>query len=53
MSLVLVLIGQFCHDVIGRQKVKVNCSDWSVVVAVIFDPSIVCWFRLRSCMSHL
>ena len=23
MSLVLVLIGQFCHDVIGRQKVKV------------------------------
>ena len=23
MSLVLVLIGQFCHDVIGRQNVKV------------------------------
>ena len=23
MSLVLLLIGQFCHDVIGRQNVKV------------------------------
>ena len=23
MSLVLVLIGQFCHDMISRQKVKV------------------------------
>ena len=30
-----------------------SCSDWSVVVAVIFDPSVVCWFRLRSCMSCL
>ena len=38
-SLVLVLIGQFCRDLIGRQNVK-------VVV-------IVCWFRLRSCMSRL
>ena len=36
MPLVLVLIGQFCRDVIGRQNVKV------AVVAVIFDPSIVC-----------
>ena len=32
---VLVWFGQFCRDVIGRQNVK-------VVVAVIFDPSIVC-----------
>ena len=49
MSLGLVLIGQFCRDVIGRQNVKV------AVVAVIFDPSIVCWFRFRSrsCMGRL
>ena len=52
MSLVLVLIGQFCHDVIGHQKSE-SCSDWSVVVAVIFYLSIVCWFCLRSCMSCL
>ena len=55
MSLVLVLIGQFCHDVIGRQKVKVNCIDcMSVVVAIIFQ-YVYCLLviRLRSCISCL
>ena len=36
MSLVLVLIG---YDWSSKRE---RCSDWSVAVAVIFDPSIVC-----------
>ena len=36
MSLVLVLIGHFWSSK------RESCSDWSVAVAVIFDPSIVC-----------
>ena len=32
MPLVVVLIGQFSRDVIGRQNVKVVLSDWSVVL---------------------
>ena len=30
-----------------------SCSDWSVVAAVILDPSIVCWFSLRVCINRL
>ena len=36
MSLVLVLIGQFCRDVIGRQNVKVIVTG-RFSVAVIFE----------------
>ena len=43
MPLVLVWIGQFCCDVIGRKDVKVVVSDLvGCCFAVIFDPSIVC-----------
>ena len=41
MPLVLVLIGQFCHDVIGRQNVKV------VVIGrllLLFSICIYCLF---------
>ena len=41
MPLVLVWIGQFCCDVIGRQNVKVVVIG-QLLFAVIFDPSIVC-----------
>ena len=53
MPLVLVLIGQFCRGVIGHSSKRESCSDWSVAVADMFDPSIVCWFPLGSCMSRL
>ena len=48
MSLVLVLIGQFCRDVVGHQSVKIVVIAQLLLLAVIFNPSIVCWFRLRS-----
>ena len=35
MSLVLVLIGQFCRDVIGC-SCSCSCSDWSVVGYCLF-----------------
>ena len=35
MPLVVVWIGQFCRDVIGRQIVKVVVSDWSFVVLLL------------------
>ena len=35
MPLVVVWIGQFCRDVIGRQNVEV--ADWSVVVLLFFS----------------
>ena len=36
MPPVVVWIGQFCCDVIGRQKRK-SCNDWSVVVLLLFS----------------
>ena len=41
MPLVVILIGQFCCDVIGRQNVKITVIGW-LLFAVIFSPSIVC-----------
>ena len=41
MSLVLVLIGQFCRDVIGRQNVK---------VVVIGRLLFCCYFRSVYCL---
>ena len=39
---VVVLIGQFCRDVIGCQDLKVAAIGRSCCVTVAFDPSIVC-----------
>ena len=38
MSLVLVLIGQFCRDVIGHQNMKVVVIGRLLLPFVIFDP---------------
>ena len=58
IPLVVVWIGQFCCDVIGRHE---SCSDWLVVVFLLFLINLlfvevfveVCRFCLRSCMSRL
>ena len=54
MPLVVVLIGQFCCDVIGRHK---SCSDWSVIVLLLLLICLlfveVCRFRLKSRMNRL
>ena len=53
MPLVMVLIGQFCNDVIGCGDLKVAVIGWFSCFIVKFQ-SInfkVCRFCLRSCMS--
>ena len=42
MPLVLVLIGQFCHDVIGRQNVKVVVI--GRLLLLLFSICIYCLF---------
>ena len=37
MSLVLVLIGQFCRDMIGRQNVKVLVVGWLLLLLLLFS----------------
>ena len=39
MPLVVVLIGQFFRDVSSKRE---SCSDWSVVILLFNNPSIVC-----------
>ena len=55
ISLVLVLIGQFCHDVIGRQNVTVVVIGRLLLLLFSIRLLFVCWFHLRSCtrMSRL
>ena len=48
MSLVLVLIGQFCRDVIGRQNVKVVVIGRLLLLLFSIRLLFVCRFRLRS-----
>ena len=47
-SLVLKLIGQFCHDVIGcKTRVKFVNSNWPVLICLLLRCSVcslmICW----------
>ena len=53
MSLVLVLIGQFCRDVIDHQNVKVVVISQLLLLLFFIHLLFVCRFSLRSCMSRL
>ena len=57
MPLVLVWIGQFCRDVIGRQNVKVAVIGRLLFCFCYFRIRLLyveeCQFRWRSCMSRL
>ena len=62
MPLLVVLIGQFCRDVIGRQDLQNTAvtAMGSLVRSTIgrlfycyFQSVIVCRFRLEPCMSRL
>ena len=50
MSLVLVLIGQFCRDVIGRQNVKVVVIG-RLLLLLFFDTSFVYPLSYSSCSN--
>ena len=53
MSLVLVLIGQFCRDVIDHQNVKVVVISQLLLLLFFIHLLFVCRSSLRSCMSRL